>query len=206
MINAILHLVVLSVFIGLFSMFGTNNYWIWLPAISSITISIHLLVINFFYFKKVMENLLNIYSSLFNDPEEIEMMKTSPGIFLPPTILFTEFAKLDVGASTGWITMLSTIGFILGIIFNYFVALVCGIFFVIYLFSGINSMFYTGNQDSDMFCCLKRYLAKKKINIKSMSNNEIEYITEKYERIVIKLKKISKENLENTVFSKLLQK
>lgn len=189
MITAIMHLVTLSIFMGLLSMFGIH-LWTWLPAIASITITIHLLVMNS-YFKRLMEGLLNKYSGVFDDPEEIEIMKTSPGVFIPQVTLITGFARLDMAASLGWVRILSIIAVILGIIFkNYVVVLIGVLIFIMYLFSGIGGMFYFDNPEANMFLSVRRYLSKKKMNVKSMSDTQLEYYAMKYQGIVTKLQKI----------------
>ena len=191
MITTLMHLGALSICIGLLSIFRIY-LWIWLPALASITITIHLLVLNS-YFKSIMEGLLKKYSGVFEDAGEIEMMKTSPGVFIPQVTLITGFARSDIGASLGWVRILSIIAVILGIIFkNYIVVSIGAIVFLIYLFSGIGGMFYQNNPKADMFSSVRRYLSKKKMNVKLMSDTELESYAMKYQGVVIKLQELSK--------------
>ena len=112
MITTFMHLGVLSILIGVLSFFGIR-LWIWLPAISSITITIHLLIMNS-YCSSLMNGFLKKYAERF-DSEELGMMKTSPGIFIPQVCFFTSFARMDMAASLGWVRILSFVAIVEGV-------------------------------------------------------------------------------------------
>ena len=165
------------------SLFGIH-LWVWLPAISSITITIHLLTMNS-YFGRLMEGFLTKHADQFDDPEEIDMMKTSPGIFVPQICFFTNFAKTDMAASLGWVRILSFIAVLLGLVYkNYFVATLGLVIFLIYLFTHIGGMFYSNNPEANMFGCVRRYLSKINKNVKSMTDMELQIYALKYQTII----------------------
>ena len=185
-----MHLGALSILMGILSIFGVH-LWIWLPVISSITITVHLLIMNC-YFKSLMEGFLSKYAEQFDDPEELGMMKTSPGIFIPQVVLFSNFARTDLGASLGWVRILSIIAIVLGLIFRDYAISAIGVaIFLLYLFTNIGSIFYQNNPKGDMFGSVRRYLSKAKKNVKLMTDMEIELYASKYHKIVEKLRSIS---------------
>jgi len=176
---------------GATSLFGIH-LWIWLPAVCAITITIQLLTINS-HFGKLMEDLLIKHEEQFNDPEEIGMMKTSPGIFIPQVYFFTNFAMTDMAASLGWVRILSFIAIVLGLVFRNYVVGIIGIaVFLVYLFTQIGGMFYSNNPEADMFGSVRRYLSKINKNVKSMTDLELQVYAQKYQTIIEKLRNIGR--------------
>lgn len=190
-ITTFIHLVTLSILMGATSLFGIH-LWIWLPAVCAITITIQLLTINS-HFGKLMEDLLIKHEEQFNDPEEIGMMKTSPGIFIPQVYFFTNFAMTDMAASLGWVRILSFIAIVLGLVFRNYVVGIIGIaVFLVYLFTQIGGMFYSNNPEADMFGSVRKYLSKINKNVKSMTDLELQMYAQKYQTIIEKLRNIER--------------
>ena len=189
MITTLIHLVSLSILMGVASLFGIH-LWIWLPAVCAITITIQLLAINS-TFSRLMENFLIKHTEQFDDPEEIGMMKTSPGIFIPQIYLFTNFFRTDMAAAGGWVRILSFIAIVLGLVFKYYVVGIIGLsIFLAYLFTQIDGMFYNNNLEADTFGSVRRYLSKINKNVKSMTDFELQIYALKYQTIIEKLKSI----------------
>lgn len=191
MITTFIHLVSLSILMGIASLFGIH-LWIWLPAVNVITITIQLLAMNF-QCGRLMEGFLIKHKEQFDDPEEISMMKTSPGIFIPQVYFFTNFARTDIAASLGWVRILSFIAIVLGLVFrNYVVGIIGLAVFLTYLFTQIGGMFYSNNPEADMFGSVRRYLSKINKNVKSMTDSELQIYALKYQTIIEKLRNIEK--------------
>lgn len=189
MITTFIHLVSLSILMGFASLFGIY-LWIWLPAVCVITITIQLLAMNA-QCGRLMEGFLDKHKEQFDDPEEIGMMKTSPGIFIPQVYFFTNFARTDMAASLGWVRILSFIAIVLGLVFrNYVVGIIGLVVFLIYLFTQIGGMFYSNNPEADMFGSVRRYLSKINKNVKSMTDLELQIYALKYQTIIEKLRSI----------------
>ena len=174
---------------GVASLFGIQ-LWIWLPAICAITITIQLLTMNS-QCGRLMEGFLIKHAEQFDDSEEIGMMKTSPGIFIPQVYFFTNFARTDMAASLGWVRILSFIAIVLGLVFrNYVVGIIGLAVFLIYVFTQIGGMFYSNNPEADMFGSVRRYLSKINKNVKSMTDLELQIYARKYQTIIEKLRSI----------------
>ena len=189
MITTFIHLVSLSILMGVASLFGIH-LWIWLPAVCTITITIQLLAMNS-QCGRLMEGFLIKYADQFDDPEEIGMMKTSPGIFIPQVYFFTNFARTDMAASLGWVRILSFITIVLGLVFrNYVVGIIGLAVFLIYLFTQIGGMFYNNNPEADMFGSVRRYLSKINKNVKLLTDSELQIYALKYQTIIEKLRSI----------------
>ena len=192
MITTFIHLLALSILMGVTSLFGIY-LWTWLPVVCAATITIQLLAINS-HFGQLMENFLIKHKEQFNDPEEIGIMKTSPGIFIPQVCLFTNFAQTDMGASLGWVRILSFIAIVLGLVFrNYIVSIIGIVIFLMYLFTQIGGMFYSNNPEADMFGSVRRYLSKINKNVKSMTDLELQLYAQKYQAIIEKLRNINED-------------
>jgi hypothetical protein len=188
-ITTFIHLVSLSILMGVASLFGIH-LWIWLPAVCAITITIQLLAMNS-QCGRLMEGFLIKHAEQFDDSEEIGMMKTSPGIFIPQVYFFTTFARSDMAASLGWVRISSFIAIVLGLAFrNYVVGIIGLSVFLIYLFTQIGGMFYSNNPEADMFGSVRRYLSKIGKNVKSMTDMELQIYVIKYRTIVEKLRSI----------------
>lgn len=186
MITTFMHLAAISILMIIISLFNIH-LWIWLPAISSVTITIHLLIMNA-YFSSLMKLILTKHKAQFNDPDEVGMMKTSPGIFIPQVSFFTNFAATDMASSLGWVTILSFVAIVLGLAFrNYVVGIIGLAIFLIYLFTQIGGMFYHNNPKADMFGSVRRYLSKTNRNVKSMTDEELQIYAIKYQTIIDKL-------------------
>ncbi len=189
MITTFIHLVSLSILMGFASLFGIH-LWIWLPAVCVITITIQLLAMNS-QCGRLMEGFLIKHKEQFDDPEEIGMMKTSPGIFIPQIYFFTNFARTDMGAAEGWVRILSFIAIVLGLVFkNYVVGIIGLAIFLVYLFTQIGRMFYNNNLELDTFVSVRRYLSKINKNVKSMTDSELQIYALKYQTIIEKLRSI----------------
>ena len=189
MITTFMHLGFLSISMGVLSFFGVH-LWIWLPAISSITITIQLLSMNS-HCSSLMDGFLKKYAEQFDDSEELGMMKASPGIFIPQVCFFTNFAMTDMAASLGWVRILSFIAIVLGLVFrNYVVGIIGLAVFLAYLFTKIGGMFYSNNPEADMFGSVRRYLSKINKNVKSMTDLELQIYALKYQTITEKLRSI----------------
>ena len=159
MITTFIHLVSLSILMGVASLFGIH-LWIWLPAVCVITITIQLLAMNS-HCGRLMKDFLIKHAEQFDNPEEIGMMKTSPGIFIPQVYSFTSFARTDMAASLGCVRILSFIALVLGLVFgNYVVSIIGLVIFLVYLFTQIGGMFYSNKPEADMFGSVRRYLSK----------------------------------------------
>ena len=192
MITTFIHLVSLSILMGVISLFGIH-LWIWLPAVCAITITIQLLAMNS-QCGRLMKDFLIKHAEQFDNPEEIGMMKTSPGIFIPQVYLFTSFARTDMAASLGCVRILSFIAIVLGLVFgNYVVGIIGLAVFLIYLFTQIGGMFYCNNPEADMFGSVRRYLSKINKNVKSMTDLELQLHAQKYQAIIEKLRNINED-------------
>lgn len=186
MITTLIHIILFSILMGVLLLFDIN-LWIWLPAICVITITIQLLAMNS-HCSRLMEGFLAKHKEQFNDPDEIGMMKTSPGIFIPQIYFFTHFAKTDMSASQGWVMALSVTAMVLGLVFkNYGVGIIGLVIFLIYLFTHIGGMFYSNIPEADMFGSVRRYLSKINKNVKTMTDSELEIYALKYQWIIEKL-------------------